>query len=84
MESLLKGRLSTVDLLTKIACFVKTKNIFSEFRVQGVQGGQPYRSFPFGKVSLEPLMQDTANQWIQLYPILSCSLGKMMLAQSAK
>jgi hypothetical protein len=50
------GRLSTLDLLIRVACFVK--NLNNIFNIKGgnqnwlVQGGQPYRAFPFCKTSL--------------------------------
>jgi hypothetical protein len=49
-----RERLSTVDLLIKIGCFVKKKKIVSVRKAADlkylVQGGQPY--FPFSKASL--------------------------------
>ncbi len=51
-----RGRLSTVDLLVKVACFVtRVNNIFnitSNWSNELVQGGQPYRVFPLIKASL--------------------------------
>jgi len=50
------GRLSTVDLLITIGCFVEKKNIASAWKAADlnrlVQGGQPYWTFPFRKDSL--------------------------------
>ncbi len=51
-----EGRLSTVDLLIKVACFVKEVKIFSIQKGADlnwlVQGGQLYSAFPFSKTSL--------------------------------
>jgi len=49
-----RGRISTVDLLIKVACFVK-EVIFNKKGVDLnwlVQGGQPYWGFPSSKTSL--------------------------------
>jgi hypothetical protein len=51
-----------VDILIKIACFVKKKSTFSELKGgdlnKSVQGGQSYCPFPFSKDSLA-----------QMYPV---------------
>jgi hypothetical protein len=51
-----RGRLSTVDLLIKVACFVKRVNnnliLKGEYINLLVQGGQLYLAFPFSKISL--------------------------------
>ncbi len=56
------GRLSTVDLLIKAACFVKkVNNIFKEKGADLnllVHGGQLYWAFPFSKTSLVSLIAD--------------------------
>ncbi len=45
-ELLLKGRLSTVDLLIKMGCFVNKENLVSVLKAADinllVEGGQPY------------------------------------------
>jgi hypothetical protein len=50
------GRLSTVDLLIKVACFVsKVNNMFiikTAYLNLAVQGGQPYCAFHFSKAFL--------------------------------
>jgi hypothetical protein len=35
-EALLRGKVSTVDLLIKIGCFIKKKNIFSVYRAMEI------------------------------------------------
>jgi hypothetical protein len=50
-----RGRLSTLDLLIKVACFVKKINImFNAQRLSklGNKGGQWYSVFPFSKASM--------------------------------
>ncbi len=50
------GKLSTIDLLIKEACFVKKENIIFTIKQADlnwlVQGGQLYWTFPFSKTSL--------------------------------
>jgi hypothetical protein len=57
-----RGRLSTVDLLIKIACFGRQKNIVSVWKAADtnelVQGGELYWSFQFSKDS-PPQHNDT-------------------------
>jgi hypothetical protein len=51
----LGGRLSTVDLLIKVDCFIKKLNIFNINWADLnylAQGGQPYWAFPLSKTSL--------------------------------
>jgi len=49
-----RGRLSTADLLDKIACFVKKEKVLTAADLNySVQGVQPYLSFPFSKDSLD-------------------------------
>ncbi len=56
-----RERLSTVDLLIRIGCFVKLKNVVSVRKAADMskkaQGGQPYWSFPFSKDSLVELLK---------------------------
>ncbi len=52
-----KGRLNTINLLIKMACFVKKEKYISvlkaaELNQLNVQGGHPYWSFRFSKDSL--------------------------------
>jgi len=60
------GRLSTVDLLIKVACFVKI--IFSKQRGADlnlmVQGGQPYLAFSFSKTSLVRHVSDIGGHFL--------------------
>jgi hypothetical protein len=53
------GRLSTVDLLIKVACFVEMEIIFPIYKGaylnQLVQGGQLYLAFQLSKISLVKL-----------------------------
>jgi len=47
------GRLSAVDLLCKVACFMKKENnIFNMTSNWSKQGGQLYLAFPFSKTYL--------------------------------
>ncbi len=52
-----RERLSTVDLLIKMGCFVKKENLVPVWKAADlnslVQGGQLYRYFPFSKASLD-------------------------------
>ncbi len=42
-----RGRLSTVDLLFKVTCFVKKQIMLAISKAQHVHGGQLYWAFPF-------------------------------------
>ncbi len=52
----LRERLSTIDLLIKVACFLTRVITFLNIKQNDmnelVQGGQPYWAFPFSKTSL--------------------------------
>jgi hypothetical protein len=54
-----RGRFRTVHLLIKVACFVETVNNIFYIKTTWsklMQGGQPYRAFPFSKAYIGRLM----------------------------
>ncbi len=63
-----RGRLSTVDLLIKVTCFVKLLLIFAILKRadlnQLVRGGQMYWGFPFSKGSLVALQHGLVILWL--------------------